>query len=88
MRCSPFPPISYSGPAGPGTRVRITGCIGPAHIQTHLRLIDAINAEIARLDEAIGQQLAQVPRTAPCCTACGLAGGGHAPGCAGQGTPR
>ncbi len=56
-------------------------------IGTHLRLIDAINAEITRLDEAIGQQLAQVPRTAPCCTACGLAGGGHAPGCAGQGTP-
>ena len=35
-------------------------------IQTHLRLIDAINAEITRLDEAIGQQLAKVPRTAPC----------------------
>jgi transposase len=56
-------------------------------IQTHLRLIDAINEEIARLDEAIGQQLAKVPRTAPACTACGLAGGDHAPGCAGQGTP-
>jgi len=56
-------------------------------IKTHLRLIDAINEEIARLDEAIGQQLAQVPRTAPCCIACGLAGGDHAPGCAGQGTP-
>jgi transposase len=51
-------------------------------ISTHLRLIDAINAEIARLDEAIGQQLALVPRTAPCCAACGLADGGHAPGCA------
>jgi len=51
-------------------------------IKTHLRLIDAINAEITRLDEAIEQQLAKVPRTAPCCTACGLAGGGHAPGCA------
>ncbi len=56
-------------------------------IGIHLRLIDAINAEIDRLDEAIGQQLALVPRTAPCCTACGLAGGGHAPGCARQGTP-
>jgi transposase len=56
-------------------------------IRTHLRLIDAINEEIARLDEAIGQQLAKVPRTAPCCVACGLAGGGHAPGCAGEGTP-
>ena len=30
-------------------------------IKTHLRLIDAINEEIARLDEAIGQQLALVP---------------------------
>jgi transposase len=56
-------------------------------IKTHLRLIDAINDEITRLDEAIGQQLAKVPGTAPACTACGLAGGGHAPGCAGEGTP-
>ena len=55
-------------------------------IGTHLRLIDVINEEIARLDEAIEQQLAKVPRTAPCCTSCGLAGGGHAPGCAGEGT--
>src|SRR6266699_3445167 len=54
-------------------------------IRTHLRLIDAINDEIARLDEAIGQQLAQVPGTAPACTACGLAGGGHAPGCGAEG---
>jgi transposase len=56
-------------------------------ISTHLRLIDAINEEIARLDEAIEQQLAKVPRTAPACTACGLAGGDHSPGCAGEGTP-
>ena len=56
-------------------------------ISTHLRLIDAINDEITRLDQAIEQQLAKVPRTAPCCTACGLAGGGHAPGCAEEGTP-
>ena len=56
-------------------------------IGTHLRLIDAINDEIARLDEAIGQQLAVIPRAAPCCTACGLAGGGHAPGCADQEVP-
>ena len=56
-------------------------------IQTHLRLIDAINAEITRLDEAIGQQLAKVPRTAPCCTACGLASGGHAPGCPDEQVP-
>src|SRR6266498_3290230 len=55
-------------------------------IKTHLRLIDAINEEIAHLDEAIEQQLAKVPRTAPCCTACGLAGGGHAPGCPGEDT--
>src|SRR6516162_6543536 len=44
-------------------------------ISTHLRLIDAINDEITRLDQAIEQQLAKVPRTAPCCVACGLAGG-------------
>ncbi len=50
-------------------------------ISVHLRLIDAINAEIAALDERTGQQLAAVPGTAPACAACGLAGGGHAPGC-------
>ena len=55
-------------------------------ISTHLRLIDAINEEIAGLDEAIGQQLAAIPRAAPCCTACGVSGGGHAPGCADAGT--
>lgn len=55
-------------------------------ISTHLRLIDAINDEITRLDEAIEQKLPEVPRTAPCCTACGLIGGGHAPGCADEGT--
>jgi transposase len=51
-------------------------------IAVHLRLIDAICAEITALDEQIGQQLALVPGTAPACAACGLAGGGHAPGCA------
>jgi transposase len=56
-------------------------------ISTHLRLIDAINAEIARLDEKIEEQLAQVPRAAPACTACGLAGGGHAPGCLDEQVP-
>ena len=56
-------------------------------ISTHLRLIDAINEEIARLDEKIGEQLALVPRTAPACTCCGLAGGGHAPGCADEQVP-
>jgi transposase len=55
-------------------------------ISTHLRLIDAVNEEIARLDDKIEEQLALVPGTAPCCTACGLAGGGHAPGCGAEGT--
>src|SRR6266496_2411605 len=54
-------------------------------ISTHLRLIDAINEEIALLDEKIAQQLALVPRTAPACVACGLAGGGHVPGCPDEG---
>jgi transposase len=53
----------------------------------HLRLIDTINGEIARLDDRIQQQLASIPRVAPACTSCGLIGGGHAPGCASQGTP-
>ena len=55
-------------------------------IKAHLRLIDAINDEITRLDEKIKQQLAAIPGTAPACTTCGLAGGGHAPGCADEGT--
>jgi transposase len=50
-------------------------------IGAHLRLIDAINEEIARLDQAIVQQLAAIPGTAPACVACGLVGGGHVPGC-------
>jgi len=56
-------------------------------IKTHLRILDVINEETARLDQAIGEQLALVPRTAPACTACGVTGGSHAPGCAGEGTP-
>jgi transposase len=56
-------------------------------IAMHLRLIDAISAEIARLDARIEQQLAAIPGVAPACTSCGLTGGGHAPGCAGEGTP-
>jgi transposase len=56
-------------------------------ISTHLRLIDAINDQIARLDDKIEEQLALVPRTAPACTTCGLAGGGHAPGCADEQVP-
>ncbi len=55
-------------------------------ISLHLRMIDAINAEITALDDRIEHQLARVPRTGAICTACGLAGGGHVPGCAGQDT--
>jgi len=56
-------------------------------IGMHLRLIDTINGEIASLDDQIQQQLACIPRVAPACCGCGLIGGGHAPGCASQGTP-
>ena len=56
-------------------------------IGTHLRILDVINAEIIRLDEAIQAQLALVPRTAPACTSCGEIGGSHAPGCDAEGTP-
>ncbi len=55
--------------------------IHATEISLHLRLIDAITAEITALDEQIEAQLDRVPRAAPVCTACGLAGGGHAPGC-------
>jgi transposase len=55
--------------------------IHATEIAVHLRLIDAINAEITGLDEQIEQLLPSVPRTAPVCTACGVAGGGHAPDC-------
>jgi transposase len=61
--------------------------IHATEIAVHLRLIDAINAEITLLDEQIGQHLPSVPRTAPACTACGLAGGGHAPGCDDEDVP-
>src|ERR1019366_2057612 len=47
----------------------------------HLRLIDAINAEITVLDAEIEQLIPQVTPTAPGCTAGGLAGGGRAPDC-------
>jgi transposase len=50
-------------------------------IAVHLRLIDAICAEITALDGQIEQHLPSVPGTAPACSACGLAGGGHTPGC-------
>ena len=61
--------------------------IHATEIAVHLRLIDAINAEITLLDEQIGKQLAAVPGTAPACTACGLAGGGHGPGCDNEDVP-
>ncbi len=63
----------------------LTGRFREVHafeIAMHLRLIDAINDEVARLDARIEQQLASIPGVAPACTACGLIGGGHAPGCA------
>ena len=68
----------------------LTGRFPEVHafeIVTHLRLIDTISDEIARLDARIEQQLASIPGVAPACTACGLVGGGHAPGCASEGTP-
>jgi transposase len=55
--------------------------IHATEIAAHLRLAGAISAEIALLDEQIEAQLAAVPGTAPACTACGLAGGDHTPGC-------
>ena len=55
--------------------------IHATEIAVHLRLIDAVNTEIALLDERIETQLAAVPGTAPACIACGLAGGDHVPGC-------
>jgi transposase len=63
----------------------LTGQFREVHafeISLHLRLLDTINDEIARLVARIEQQLASVPGVAPACTACGLIGGGHAAGCA------
>ncbi len=63
----------------------LTGRFREVHafeIATHLRLIDTINDEIARLDARIEQQLTSIPGVAPACTSCGLIGGGHSPGCA------
>ena len=68
----------------------LTGRFREVHafeISLHLRLIDAINDEVTRLDARIEQQLASIPGVAPACTSCGLAGGGHSPGCAAGGTP-
>jgi transposase len=67
----------------------LTGRFREVHafeITTHLRLIDTINDEITRLDARIEQQLTSIPGVAPACTACGLIGGGHSPGCASTGT--
>jgi len=66
----------------------LTGQFRDVHaleIKTHLAILDVINEQIGRLDEAIEAQLALVPRTAPACTSCGEIGGGHAPGCCGEG---
>jgi len=68
----------------------LTGQFREVHafeIATHLRLIDTISEEIARLDARIEQQLTSIPGVAPACTSCGLTGGGHSPGCASDGTP-
>ncbi len=68
----------------------LTGQFREVHafeIATHLRLIDAINDEITRLDARIEQQLTSIPGVAPACGSCGLIGGGHSPGCASDGTP-
>src|SRR6266852_1786972 len=68
----------------------LTGRFREVHafeIATHLRLIDTINDEIARLDARIEQQLTSIPGVAPACTGCGLIGGGHAPGCASDAAP-
>jgi transposase len=46
---------------------------------THLRILDVIREEIARLDEAIEARVALVPRSAPTCTSCGEIGGSHGP---------
>src|SRR5262249_60905994 len=51
-------------------------------ISVHWRLTEAINDEIARGEAGVEGRLASIPGVAPACTACGLIGGGHAPGCA------
>ncbi|HEX3921237.1 MAG TPA: transposase, partial [Streptosporangiaceae bacterium] len=91
---SPAAPAALGSPRLKATRRELadalTGRFRDVHafeIATHLRLIDAISDEITRLDAAIGQQLAQIPGVAPACAGCGLAGGGHSPGCAAGGTP-
>lgn len=60
--------------------------IHATEISMHLRMMDAAAAEIAMLDEAIGEQVEKLPGTAAVCTGCGELGGGHAPGCERAGT--
>ena len=52
----------------------LTGRFREVHafeIATHLRLIDTINEEIARLDARIEKQLASIPGVAPACAGWG-----------------
>jgi transposase len=50
-----------------------------------LDLIDTLEAQIAELDGKIEAHLAGLPGVPPACTSCGLAGGGHTPGCGNYG---
>jgi len=79
-----------AGQRSPKALAALTGRFRDVHafeIAVHLRLIDAINAEITRLDARIEQQLASIPGVAPACGTCGLIGGGHSPACPADGTP-
>jgi transposase len=63
----------------------LTGRFRDVHatgIGMHLRLIDAICAEIKMLDERIEAQLTAVPRTQAVCARCGAAGSPDGPECA------
>ena len=56
--------------------------IHATEVGLHLRLIDAICAEITMLDEQIGARLAEIPRAGAVCASCGMAGPGAGPDCA------
>ena len=56
--------------------------IHATEIGLHLRLIDAICAEITMLDEQIGARLAEIPRAGAACASCGMAGPAAGPDCA------
>ena len=63
----------------------LTGRFRDVHatgIGMHLRLIDAICAEVKMLDERIEAQLTAVPRTHAVCAQCGAAGSPDGPECA------